>query len=170
MKYFTAEWASGDLGEAEWGAVIPLYNRDLIEAFDADDTVRQFAEHVGLNDAYVDRIEWDAPARSLKLLLLTGSLQVGYWHTELIYRGVSAINGEDVLRAALAIRPSEIWYDEFYRDGDVVVHGFLLAPRGSDLQSAGEFAIRFSEFDCTQSRASGRNLKFDTDQSSWRDL
>ena len=167
MRYFTAAWASGDLDEGASSAVGTQYNRDLTGAFSVDDPLRQFAERVGLNDAYVDRVEWDS-SDSLKLLLLTGSLQAGYWHTELTYSDVSAIEGEDALRASLASRPTEIWYDEFYRDGGAIVHGFLLAPHATKLQSAGEFAIRFGSFSFTQSPAADRQLKFPSDQSRWK--
>jgi hypothetical protein len=168
MRYFTAAWASGDVDDVADSGAVSQYNRDLTEAFSVDDPVRQFAERVGLNDAFVDRIEWDSTSGRLNLLLLTGSLQVGYWHTELTYRDVSEVEGEDVLRAALMSRPTEIWYDEFYRDGGAIVHGVLLAPRGRSFRSTGEFSIRFRAFSYAQSPAADRQLKFPSDQSRWK--
>ena len=167
MKYFTREWACGELSEAEYDSVLPRYNHDLAASFKAGGPVRRFAGSIGLNDAFVDRVVFDRASASLRLLLTTGSLQVGYWHTELTYRGVTSVAGESVLRAALATRPTEIWYDEFVCDGDIACHAVLLAPRGSGAESPGEFAIRFDTFDYAQSPAADRTLLSDDDRSQW---
>lgn len=167
MKYFTEAWASGELEEDAYAAVIPQYNDDLAAAFEMDSAVRRFAESVGLNDAYLDRLTINRATASCRLLLLTGSLQIGYWHTELIYRGVSRIEGEPSLRAALTVRPTEIWYDEFRREGDEICHAVLLAPHGSGFDSAGEFGIWFREFDCVQTPAADRALMSPDDESNW---
>lgn len=167
MKYFTRDWANGELTEAESDSVLPRYNRDLAAAFAADSAVRRFAESIGLNDAYVDRVVFDRTAARLSLTLTTGSLQVGYWHTQLVYDGVHGIDGEDALRAALAERPTEIWYDEFVRDGENACHAFLTVPRDGSTSSEVEFAIRFTGFDYTQSPAEDRVLLSDDDRSHW---
>lgn len=167
MKYFSAAWASGDVTDAESSQIVADYARDLDAAFHADSSIRRFAGQVGLNDAYVDRVSFDSGAGRLNLLLLTGDLSVGYWHTELAYMGVSQITGEQVLKAALANRPTEIWYDEFSREGGDICHAFLLAPRGASLESAGEFGIVFKDFDYSQMLASDRLLKTIHDQSHW---
>jgi hypothetical protein len=167
VKYFTSAWASGSMEDSEAAVLTARYARDLAAAFNAGDPVRKFAEQIDLNDAYLDRLEYDPANRRLKLLLLTGSLQVGYWHTEITYGGVVAIEGKDALRSALAIRPTEVWYDEFFLDNGERVHGFLLAPREGAPQDAGEFAIRFQTFDCAQSASEGRKLRSDRDESDW---
>lgn len=167
MKYFTEAWASGDLPETESAPVFDIYARDLSAAFEAGSSIRRFVENVGLNDAYIDRVSFDRKAGSLDLLLLTGSLQVGYWHTRISYRGVSEVFGEPILKAALSTRPTEIWYDEFRREGDDIVHAILLTPRGASIRSAGEFAVRFQHFDYSQTPATDRELLSPDDRSEW---
>jgi hypothetical protein len=114
-----------------------------------------------------DRAERSIATGSLRLLLLTGSLQAGYWRTELNYGGVVSLEGEAPLKSALSLRPSEVWYDEFVRGADATEHGFLLAPRGGAESSPGEFRIRFSTFDFTQAPASSRSLATSADRSDW---
>ena len=167
MKYFSNAWASGDLSEAENARVLADYSRDLAATFDENSSVRRFVSAVGLNDAYVDKVSFDPGAGKLDLLLLTGSLQVGYWHTQLSYSGVIELIGEPVLKAALATRPTEIWYDEFYREGDDICHAFLLTPRGQAIESFGEYAVRFKRFDYSQMPAKDRELMSSDDRSDW---
>jgi len=168
VKYFTQAWASGDVPEGEDSLAFANYARDLSAAFDADSNIRRFVENVGLNDAYIDRVTFDPKAASLDLLLLTGSVQVGYWHSRLTYRGVSQITGQSILREALAARPTEVWYDEFRREAGSICHAFLLTPRGTAIESAGEFAIWFQSFDYSQTPASDRRLMSSDDRSDWR--
>lgn len=123
---------------------------------------------MGLNDAYVDRVVLDRKSGDLKLLLLTGSIQVGYWRSELRYSGAKITVGEDVLKAALKNRPTEIWYDEFTIGNDGCGHAFLLAPpSGLAGVSQGEFRIVFEGFDYTQTLASDRVLATAADESRW---
>lgn len=175
MKYFTEAWAWGD-DETDDQDLIARYNRDLEAAFGRETRVWRFATTIGLNDAYVDRVVLDRRATELRLLLLTGSLQVGYWRTELIYSGLRALEGEAVLRAALSNRPTEVWYDEFLREGPAMKHAFLLAPSdeafGSGRSANGglgaEFSFVFDRFDYTQQEANGRELLTAEDESVWR--
>jgi len=103
-------------------------------------------------------------------MLLTGDLQVGYWHTELKYSGAQILQGESALKAALFHRPTEIWYDEFEKGTSVSAHGFLLASRSSGaLRSAGEFRTEFTQFDFSQTAADGRKLPTSDDRSEWGD-
>jgi hypothetical protein len=162
MKYFTFDWA---MGKVEDDQLIDRYNRFLTTL--PSQSVVRFATTIGLNDAYVDRVIYDSRSRELKLLLLTGDLQVGYWRTELSYAG-ALIGNESILRHALAQRPTEIWYDEFTQDAGRLTHGFLLAPRDLRGAKAQEFQIEFDAFDYSQILAEERELKTPTDVSEWQ--
>jgi hypothetical protein len=148
MRYFTFEWATGN----ESG-VDPLeeYSR-FLSSLDQSGSVHQFASTESLNDALVDRVVYDSNFKELKLLLLTGDLQRGYWRTELSYTD-AVLHGEAVLINAMDCRPTEIWFGEFARQGERLVHNFLLAPKDLRHASAREFSIEFGSFNYTQEAA-----------------
>ena len=81
MEYFTRAWALGDLSDEEFEKVEERY-RTYLGSLDQGGPVFRFATSVSLNDAYVDGLKHSEGALSLRLL--TGDLQRGYWHTELI--------------------------------------------------------------------------------------
>jgi hypothetical protein len=165
MRYFTRDWANGELDDGAADLVWPEYLRDLQASFDPAGPVCGFAASVSLNDAYVDRLTIRRSSNEVRLLLLTGSLQVGYWRTELVYSGGRIAQGEDVLRSALELRPTEIWYDEFAWDRDGGRHSFLLVPSGPLGEQ--EFQIAFDGFDYVQAPAGDRVLATPDNQSVW---
>lgn len=165
MDFFTPEWAAGDLDDGEFDRVIQRY-QNYLEGMPASAIARRFAGTVSLNDAYLDRVTFDRSAGRLKLLLVTGDNQIGYWRTEIAYSGAHIVVGEDVLRFALSTRPSEVWYDEFSGAPFDLTHGFLLAPQQPmSLASPGEFRIKFRGLSFAQTRAEGRSLATADDQS-----
>ncbi|WKL57536.1 hypothetical protein Q1W73_00685 [Asticcacaulis sp. ZE23SCel15] len=102
----------------------------------------------------------------MKLLLLTGDLQVGYWRTEFVYSGARILN-LPVLQLALTQRPTEIWYDEFTQENDRSSHSFLLAPKEMRGAVAQEFRIEFDQFDYSQKPQKLRRLATPHDVSEW---
>lgn len=160
MRFFTVEWAEGALDDHAFDAVIADYDAH-ISGFDRTSSVWQFATTVSLNDAWLDKVV--VAGREIRLTLLTGDMQVGYWRTEITYTGASII-GEDTLRCALRTRPSEVWYDEFSTQ---FTHGFLLAHPSGRAKAVGEFAIMFDGFGYTQTPLTvGRRVEL-TDRSVW---
>ena len=167
MQYFTAEWASGDLSDHEVAQVLKQYN-EYLGTLHQRSAAWRFATTISLNDAYLDRVLYDRSKGSLRLSLLTGDNQVGYWMTELHYSGAGIAAGEEILRLGLSKRPSEIWYDEFTGSPNASSHAFLLAPYdGQGFRSPGEFRITFESFDFTQKPAAVRQLATATDLSIW---
>jgi len=167
MEFFTPEWASGNLDDDDSAAVVQRYN-EYLGSLDKAGAVWRFATTVNLNDAYLDRVIVDKLTGNLKLSLLTGDLQVGYWMTELTYSAAQIVDGAEILRLALSKRPSEIWYDEFSGSPHAGSHAFLIAPRQDEgLQSWGEFRITFDGFHFTQKRVISRQLPTSEDQSDW---
>lgn len=148
MDYFSRAWALGDLSDDEAEGVEARY-RDYIGSLDPEGAVRRFAETVGLNDAYVDRL--DKTDGALTLRLLTGDLQRGYGFTSIRYEGGDVVEGREALERAVAVRPTEIWYDEFSSAPSPVrmVHRFLLVAPGA-MEDRGEVHIAFDGFSFSQ--------------------
>ena len=154
MDYFTRAWAIGELPEEEYDKVLPAYNA-YIDALDHCTAVWRFATTIGLNDAWVDRAIIDSG--DMRLQLLTGDRQRGYWHTQISYRNARVVYGQDALVRAVENRPTEIWYDEFSGLTPNMVHRFLLvAP--SETDDRGEFHIAFTDFDFSEYPAQERAL------------
>lgn len=154
MEYFTRAWALGDLSDEEFESVEERY-RDFIESLDGNEPIWQFATTVSLNDAYLDRLDLSDGALSLRLL--TGDLQRGYWHTLIRYSGGRIVQGLDALERAVAVRPTEIWYDEFSASSQRMAHRFLLVNPGTT-DDRGEVHIEFDGFSFSETRAAGRFL------------
>lgn len=154
MEYFTRAWALGDLSDEEFEEVEERY-RDHMGSLDEDGPVRQFASTISLNDAYLDRLDYSDGALSLRLL--TGDLQRGYWQTVIHYAGGSIVHGQEALERGMAVRPTEIWYDEFSARSPRMAHRFLLVKPGTT-EDRGEVHIEFDEFSFTETRASRRSL------------
>lgn len=154
MEYFTREWALGELSDEEYETVLRTYQAS-IDAFDHSSTVWRFATTVGLNDAWVDRVE--AETGDVRLRLLTGDLQRGYRHTELMYRNARVVYGRDALIQAVNNRPTEIWCDEFSGTMPNMVHRFILVE-ANGVADRGEVHIEFSDFDFSEAPAMSREL------------
>ena len=154
MQYFTRAWALGDLSDAEFDEIDERY-REYIEALDPEEPVRRFATTISLNDAYVDCLDYSDDGLSLRLL--TGDLQRGYWHTLIRYSGGSIVGGREALERAVAVRPTEIWYDEFSAAPPRMVHRFLLV-KPATTEDRGEVSIEFDGFSFSEIPAAGRVL------------
>lgn len=155
MDYFTRAWALGDLSDEEFDNVDERY-REYIGSLDPNGPVRRFATTISLNDAFVDRFTYSDG--NLLLHLLTGDLQRGYWHTLLRYSGSRVVAGLEALESAVAVRPTEIWYDEFAAAQPGMVHRFLLV-KPDTTEDRGEVHIEFEEFFFSETSAAGRVLE-----------
>lgn len=163
MDYFTFDWAMGNESDVD---AIGDYSR-FLTSLDPAGAVWQFATTISLNDALLDKVVFNRSEGELKLLLLTGDLQVGYWRSELTYTGVT-LHGERVLADALDRRPTEVWYDEFTCRGERLCHNFLLAPTDLGQATTGEFGIEFVSFSYTQEAVTSRTLATEHNTSVWR--
>ncbi|HRO32392.1 MAG TPA: hypothetical protein PLQ03_03180 [Brevundimonas sp.] len=154
MEYFTRAWALGDVSDEEWDKVESAY-RAYIDTLDQGSAVWRFATTIGLNDAFVDRVIEDVG--DIRLMLLTGDLQRGYWHTKITYKNARLILGRGALAQAVQNRPTEIWHDEFSGLGSEMVHRFLLVqPNGTE--DRGEVHILFTDLEFSEVPARGREL------------
>lgn len=154
MEYFTRAWAIGELSDDEWDKVLPAYQA-YIDTLDHNSAVWRFATTVGLNDAIFDRM--DIGSGDVRLQLLTGNLQRGYFHTAITYRNANVTIGQDALAQAVENPTTEIWYDEFSGCTSGMVHRFLLVETGGT-EDRGEVHITFTSFEFCETPAPGREL------------
>ncbi|ACM35868.1 MULTISPECIES: hypothetical protein [Rhizobium/Agrobacterium group] len=151
MQFFTLEWATGDQDD---GDPVAEYSQ-FLSTLDKDSAVYTFATSVSLNDAIIEHAVFEQASKRLKLVLLTGDLQIGYWRTEIQYTHAT-IMGREILVEALHEHPTEIWYDEFFSNNDRLSHGFLLVPRRLSDGLSQEFSVQFTSFSYTQHAVANR--------------
>ncbi|WAX94999.1 hypothetical protein N7E70_025675 [Aminobacter sp. NyZ550] len=163
MRFFTFEWATGEDSERD-----PVTDyAQFLSAADLAEPVRQLATSISLNEALLDCVVFNSAARELRLSLITGDLQVGYWRTEITYLG-AVVKNQEVLSQAVANRSSEVWYDEFGVLAKQPSHSFLLVPENFRRATKGqEFNIEFTSFGFVQHAVSKRSLSTVHDVSVW---
>jgi hypothetical protein len=121
MKFFTAEWATGELSDEDYEAAIPAYAEHLSSLSLPVDLEPLAATN--LHDAVVEAIERHGD--TLTLSLVTGDLQQGYSSTRIRYRGFEVIGDSKELEST--DQEPEIIYDEIDRLQDRYVHRLLLS-------------------------------------------
>jgi hypothetical protein len=156
MKYFTREWASGDLSDEQCEEVQASYRRhieSLLPRLPA--SVVELEKQVSLHDGLVRRVVVDLPARQLTMELRCGDLQVGYRDVDLIYSGVEFATLDLTELASVARdRQTELLYDEFDVDEDRnYIHRILFAP-------AGEISVKFGSLCLNQTNRPDRSVPY----------
>ena len=131
MKYFTREWAVGELSEVESNEVIAAYERHLDRVLgQLPATVRCVARELTLHDGLIRRVIYDRTGRELRLELRCGDNQLGYFDLDLTYMG-AILDQADlvVLRDAALDTETEMWFDEIDLAGDgAFIHRVLFYP------------------------------------------
>ncbi len=147
MKWFTTEWAGGELSEDEDEARRTDYLSHVQAMLPRlPEALRPFTGepdemgHVTLHDG---RVEWWPldEARSFTVQVICGYLQIGYRRLIIQYRGQVEIFGasESDVAGWLNDAETEFRYDEVDVASDGrFEHRFLLWPRG-------EFGVRFED-------------------------
>ena len=138
MKFFTRDWADGDMTDAEADAVAPAYWHH-VGALDLPTPVRALAD-LNTHDASVLDVALHPAANTLRLRLRCGDQQTGYFDAMLTFTGAT-IRPADAATLERARRPAnvEVLYDEVDRaDGRTFEYRLLLYP-------AGEVSIRFTD-------------------------
>jgi hypothetical protein len=133
VKYFTREWAAGDLSDEATDAARRLYSERLEVVLPRlPSTVRELASRVNLHDALLFRVQVSTTAEELALELVGGDFQSGYSDIRLEYSGVDL--GAIDLGALSSIardRRTEVLYDEVdLLDEALFEHRILFWPRG----------------------------------------
>ncbi len=155
MKYFTRSWLNGGMSEAEHEATVASYSDYLDRVVpELPQSIAALAREPSLHDALIRRVVLDFAAQSLKLELLSGDLQFGYFDVEILYRRVewSLLDQAALVRRA-EDPETEFLYDEVERiSGDTYEHRVLFWPDD-------EIAIRFGELEFQRKPRDGRDLE-----------
>jgi hypothetical protein len=147
MKFFTREWANGELPDDEWAETAAAYRRHLDLLLPSlPESVARLAREINLHDGLIRRVSVDRRADELVLNLRCGDLQTGYFDLDLVYLGVDLSSVDLVTLANCARDPeTELVYDEVDLDAqENYLHRILFGP-------AGEVSIPFSrlQVECT---------------------
>jgi hypothetical protein len=113
--------------------------------------LRALAQDINIHDGLIRAIEIDAPARELRLALVCGDLEVGYFDLDLSYHGVRIDLVDRKVLGVIARDPeTEVLYDEVDAwDEGVFVHRLLFWPhyRETDIVFKGLSMTRTSRLD-----------------------
>jgi len=141
IKFFTREWAHGDLSEEKCNEIRSAYRLHVDSLLSyLSESVAQLAKETSLHDGVIRRVCLDHKTGKLVLELRCGNRQTGYFDLDLIYLGVdfSALDLATLAERA-GDRETELWYDEvdIYNDGRYI-HRVLFWP-------VGEISILFAQ-------------------------
>ena len=111
MRFFTREWLSGELDETYWERVVPAYEAHLDRIMPLlPGPVQTLARGVNIHDSLIRSVDLRVRRRTLKLALRCGDKQVGYYHLDLVYRGVDwdASNLRELASIARTVRAEAV--------------------------------------------------------------
>lgn len=146
MKWFTRDFLTGGLDEAEWQRRIDNHEQHMAEIEGRlNSGAELLAGATNLHDAQLR--EWSHISDTLRLRLLIGDLQVGYEWANLTYNGAALVSATAEELNTWSEKAYEIGADEI----DVVgphrfEHRALLWPEG-------EFAVQFTSLTVDRSPA-----------------
>ena len=148
MRFFTREWATGELTDEEYDAAFPAY-ASALAALDLPSDAARLAE-TDLHDGILERLSSDDSRLSLSFI--TGDLQQGYFSTLIVYSGcVPSTQALEKLRAFVGQPRIELLYSEVDRDGESFMHRMLFSTYD-------DVEVRFTSVDTTQSGRADRSL------------
>lgn len=154
MKYYTRAWATGGLPEQEFEEAHNAYQRRLDQIGGLlPDPLATIARDVSLHDALIRRVVADLSKNRLRLELLCGDLQIGYFDLDLEYRNV---DWDCLDRKILARRARDNETEILCEEVDCLAerrfeHRLLFWPKD-------EISIRFNEFDLLRSARADRGF------------
>jgi hypothetical protein len=137
MKWFTREWATGELSDQEWERVPVLYDAHLALISDRlSPDALALASAVNIHDGHVKKSRHSGT--TIELQLVVGDLQSGYQWVVLLFVGASLLDPASLDELHLDAAHTELLYDEIdLADDGLFDYRVLVWPRG-------ELAIRFS--------------------------
>jgi len=141
MKYFTIQWAKGELSDKEYKKVFTNYWKNLEKIKnELPNRVYFFARNIDLHDGLFKQIKYEGNT-NLEIIITCGDIQKGYSDILLKYTSASII--PDIFTEAfeeIQQNKIEILSDEIDISNDIFVHRFLIYPFK-------EFEIYFSGLD-----------------------
>jgi hypothetical protein len=123
MKFFTKEWAAGDLSDEDFERVPSNYAQHVEALAIPPDVVD--LDRTSLHDGILERIL--ATDDSLVLSFITGDLQQGYFETSIRYQTRDAAAAARGLQALIEYQAVELIYAEVDRLDSHFVHRLLFA-------------------------------------------
>ena len=154
MRCLTRAWVSGALTEVEWDRALEAYRARIAEiAPRLPNALLRLTRDVSLHDGLIECVIWHPAKRRLRLSLVCGDVQSGYFLVQLTYDGAMLGGGRvDSLRRAAESRESESLYDEVdIEDDGRFSHRLLFSPRE-------EVTIEFERFDMSISPRPDRRV------------
>jgi hypothetical protein len=156
MKFFTREWANGDLPDERFADVRAKYWQHINSLLpNLPESVTQLAKQINLHDSLVRRVVLNRGTRNLALELRCGDLQTGYFDLDLIYSGVvlETLDFTTLVKRARD-RQTELLYHEvdLNEDGNYA-HRILFWPEG-------EISIIFSALQINQVKRLNRSIPY----------
>ncbi len=131
MKFFSREWASGEMCDSEGDEMIVAYERHIDHvATRLPASARCLARELNLHDGLIRRVTYDKAGRELRLELRCGDNQLGYFDLDLTYLG-AILDRSDVavLREVARDAETELWYDEVdLAEEGMFLHRMLFYP------------------------------------------
>jgi hypothetical protein len=107
MKYFTKELFSGSLSDKMMDTIINSYWEYIDSIFNRLPFIlKLLSKHIYLHDGIIQNLKIDNDIKSVKINILGGDLENGYFSLILIYSGV--IKHSSTVDSILEIRASEI--------------------------------------------------------------
>jgi hypothetical protein len=148
MKFFTLEWATGELPDDEFDATPSRYAAHLTE-LNLEENVEELSR-TNLHDALVLSVR--SSAENLSLGLVTGDLQRGYFETTITYVGANLSTASlSLLQRAAGDTEVQVIADEVDRAERAFVHRFLFS-------SFAEAEIAFTSVSIAHSSRHSRDL------------
>ncbi len=89
MKYFTADWYSGNLSDQECNRLRDAY-WEYVDSiyYQLPFGLKILAKHINLHDAIVAQFYYNPKERTIFMQIFGGDLQIGYFSLECTYSGV----------------------------------------------------------------------------------
>ncbi len=148
MKYFTREWHSGQLDDAEFERRVKVYWLHINEILPKlPKPCRDLAtgkHKITLHDAKIRKVTYHREKKQLCLSLSCGDLQIGYFDLDITYFDVMDIEKIAARLQDISCNPRhELLYDEIDIDElGHITHSILFWPK-----KEGEIEIRFARLE-----------------------
>ncbi|MDQ1547146.1 MAG: hypothetical protein QOH69_2050 [Actinomycetota bacterium] len=148
MKWFTREWATGQLSEDESRAVRAEYTDHVnsILRYLIDDDADDLILNVNIHDGHVKR--WSQTDGSIKLEMVTGDLQSGYQRVLLVFHDANLIGSGSLDEFDFGHARTELLYDEFdVASENAFEYRVLVWPEGELIVRFRSVTVQISEAD-----------------------
>lgn len=131
MRFFTEEWATGGLSDAEYEQRLSAYDEHLAKILSSlTPSARILATSIEVHDALLEEVVLEPARQKLSLSLVCGDLQEGYFDLQIRYLGVDPGSFDRLgwERIAAASKSELLYHELDLSAGDGFEHRFLFHP------------------------------------------